>query len=58
VSLLVDQIGDVVEVSQDTFEPAPDTMRSSMRALITGAYKLERKLLLALDPNAAIRIDY
>src|SRR4051812_38969449 len=58
VSLLVDQIGDVVEVSQDSFEPAPDTMRSSMRALITGAYKLERKLLLTLDPNAAIQIDY
>jgi purine-binding chemotaxis protein CheW len=58
VSLLVDQIGDVVEVSSDAFEPAPDTMRSSMRSLITGAYKLERRLLLALDPNAAIRIDY
>jgi purine-binding chemotaxis protein CheW len=58
VSLLVDQIGDVVEVSPDVFEPAPDTMRSSMRSLITGAYKLERRLLLALDPNAAIRIDY
>ncbi|HEX4355830.1 MAG TPA: chemotaxis protein CheW [Polyangiales bacterium] len=58
VSLLVDQIGDVVEVSPESFEPAPDTMQSSMRSLILGAYKLERRLLLALDPGAAIQVEY
>jgi hypothetical protein len=29
-----------------------------MRPLIIGAYKLERRLLLALDPQAAIQVDY
>lgn len=58
VSLLVDRVGDVVEVPPDTFEPAPDTLRSSLRPLIRGAYKLERRLLLALDAEAAIQVEY
>jgi purine-binding chemotaxis protein CheW len=56
VSLLVDRVGDVVEVSPDAFEPAPDTLRSALRPLIRGAYKLERRLLLALDAEAAIQV--
>ncbi|MET0388070.1 MAG: chemotaxis protein CheW [Polyangiales bacterium] len=58
VSLLVDRVGDVVEVSPEAFEPAPDTLRSSLRPLIRGAYKLEKKLLLALDAEAAITVEY
>jgi purine-binding chemotaxis protein CheW len=58
VSLLVDRVGDVVEVSPDTFEPAPDTLRSSLRSLIRGAYKLERRLLLALDAESAVQVEY
>jgi purine-binding chemotaxis protein CheW len=58
ISLLVDHVGDVVEVDSDAFEPAPDTLRSSMRPLIRGAYKLERRLLLALDAISAIQIEY
>lgn len=58
VSLLVDSVGDVVEVSADAFEPAPDTLRSSLRSLIRGAYKLEKRLLLALDAEAAIQVEY
>jgi purine-binding chemotaxis protein CheW len=58
VSLLVDRVGDVLEVSPDNFEPAPDTLRSSMRSLIRGAYKLERRLLLALDAESAVQVEY
>jgi purine-binding chemotaxis protein CheW len=58
VSLLVDRVGDVVEVPPECFEPAPDTLRSSMRPLIRGAYKLEKRLLLALDAEAAIQVEY
>jgi purine-binding chemotaxis protein CheW len=58
VSLVVDRVGDVVEVSPDTFEPAPDTLRSSLRPLIRGAYKLERRLLLALNAEAAVQVEY
>lgn len=58
VSLLVDSVGDVVEVPPEAFEPAPDTLRPSLRSLIRGAYKLEKKLLLALDAEAAIHVEY
>jgi purine-binding chemotaxis protein CheW len=48
VSLLVDEVGDVVSLEDDLFEPPPDTLRGDMRALIRGAYKLEHRLLLVL----------
>jgi purine-binding chemotaxis protein CheW len=58
VSLLVDRVGDVIDVAPESFEPAPDTMQPAMRTLIRGAYKLERQLLLALDAGSAIAVDY
>ena len=49
VSLLVDEIGDVVEVDADRFEPPPETLRGNQRELIKGAFKLENGLLA--DPR-------
>ena len=40
---------DVLEVSDDTFEPPPPTMKGVARELITGVHKLENRLLLILD---------
>jgi purine-binding chemotaxis protein CheW len=56
VSLLVDAIGDVAQVSSDQFEEPPETMTGPGRGLITGAYKLENRLLLALDVARAVDI--
>jgi purine-binding chemotaxis protein CheW len=58
VSLLVDRVGDVLEIDVHSFEPAPDTLNTAYRALIRGAYKLEKKLLLALDPTSAVTVDF
>lgn len=49
ISLLVDEVGDVIDVSQDNFESPPETLRGKVRELIRGAYKLEKQLLLILD---------
>ncbi|HUA14145.1 MAG TPA: chemotaxis protein CheW [Verrucomicrobiae bacterium] len=49
VSLLVDEIGDVIEVSESTFEKPPETLRGEMRATIRGVHKLENRLLHLLD---------
>ncbi len=49
VSLLVDQIGEVIETNAQHFEQPPDTVTAKARDLIRGAYKLDRTLLLALD---------
>ncbi len=53
VSLLVDEIGDVVEVGPESFETPPDTLEAALRPLILGAHKLERGLLLVLDVDQA-----
>jgi purine-binding chemotaxis protein CheW len=54
VSLLVDEIGDVLEVSEKDFERPPETLRGPARALIQGAYKLNDRLLLILDTARAL----
>ena len=54
VSFLVDQIGDVLEVGEEQFEAAPNTLRGPLRQLIGGAYKLPERLLLVLEPETLI----
>lgn len=56
VSLLVDEIDDVVEVSAEQFEPAPETVRTKVDGLVTGVYKLTARLLLVLDVERTIDI--
>lgn len=56
VSLLVDEIGDVIEVEEDAFEQPPDTLRGPARKLIRGAYKLPGQLMLVLDTDEAISL--
>jgi purine-binding chemotaxis protein CheW len=56
VSLLVDEIGDVLEVSEENFERPPETLQSSSRDLIQGAYKLDGKLLVILDPDLIVTV--
>jgi purine-binding chemotaxis protein CheW len=54
LSLLVDVIGDVVEVQQGDFEEVPDTLGGTARELIRGAFKLKDRLLLLLDTERAV----
>lgn len=56
VSLLVDEVGDVVEADDTTFEPPPETLEGPTRELVTGVYKLDRRLLLVLDVDRALRL--
>ena len=49
VSLLVDHIGDVVEVQEELFEPPPSTIPQGVRSLLKGVYKLSDQLLLILN---------
>jgi len=53
VSLLVDRIGEVVQLDDDSFEPPPDTLHGPTRDLINGAFKLDGRLMLALDTDRA-----
>jgi purine-binding chemotaxis protein CheW len=54
VSLLVDEIGDVIDVDQATYEEPPDNLDASARKLIRGVYKLKDHLLLVLDAERTV----
>jgi len=55
VSLLVDEIGDVLEVHADSYEPTPDNLPAEQRELIRGIYKLEGRLLLVLHTERVLQ---
>jgi purine-binding chemotaxis protein CheW len=54
--LLVDEIGDVVEVDEQLFEDPPDTLDGQRREFICGVYKLKEQLLLLLDTDKAMTV--
>jgi purine-binding chemotaxis protein CheW len=56
ISLLVDEIGDVVEVDEQLFEDPPDTLDGQRREFIRGVYKLKEQLLLLLDTDKAMTV--
>lgn len=56
VSLLVDEAGEVVEPSPESYEPVPSTASPHIRAMCTGTFKLEGSLLLVLDTDSVGRI--
>jgi purine-binding chemotaxis protein CheW len=57
VSLLVDEIGEFVEVDEDTFERPPPTLDGVARELVRGVYKREGSLLLVLDTVRAVSVS-
>jgi purine-binding chemotaxis protein CheW len=56
VSLLVDEIGDVLEVPEKLFERPPDTLQGTSRELVRGAYKLTDRLLMILDTERVVSV--
>lgn len=57
-SLLVDEIGDVVQVAESAFERAPETLTGVARELIHGVFPLHDRLLLELDLGKVLRAAY
>jgi len=57
VSLLVDEIGDVLELDPADFESAPDNLTPEARQLVRGVYKLKGRLLLVLDPDQTLEVN-
>lgn len=54
VGLLVDSVGDVLNVADGDFEMPPATLRGHLREVITGAYKLDHGLLLVLNTGRIV----
>lgn len=57
VSLLVDEIADVVEAGTDSFEQPPDTLHPSARTMIRGVHKLDERLMHILDCERVVSLD-
>jgi len=57
VSLLVDEIGDVMSIDPDLYEPPPETVSGAAKELISGAYKLDGQLLMALDIRRTLILE-
>ena len=54
VSFLVDEIGDVLETNEKSFEKTPETLQGPGRELVRGVYKLKEGLMLVLDTERAL----
>ena len=52
--LLVDEIGDVLDVDAATYERPPENLDPAARELIRGVYKLKDRLLLVLDTERTV----
>jgi purine-binding chemotaxis protein CheW len=55
-SLLVDRIGDVIDVDEGQLTRVPDAMPHEVRAIVTATLKLPDRLLLIIDPDRATAI--
>ncbi len=56
ISLLVDQISDVIEVDSSSFEAPPSTISEELKEMIVGLYKLDDRLLLALNVERTLQV--
>jgi len=57
LSLLVDEIGDVLEVDATSFERPPDNLSPEAKSVLRGIYKLKDRLLLVLDTERTIDLS-
>jgi len=56
VSFLVDQVGEVLDLTADGHEATPATLQGAVREITTGVYKLKDRLLLLLDVASAATV--
>jgi purine-binding chemotaxis protein CheW len=56
-SLLVDEVGDVIEVDKDIFEEPPPTMDDRWRQSCEGVYRLKEGLLVAVSVPALLDLQ-
>ena len=56
ISVLVDQIGDVMIVGNSNFESAPNTIPDSIRRFMKGVYKISGNLISIIDIEKIIEV--
>jgi purine-binding chemotaxis protein CheW len=56
-AIIVDEIMDVIEVGDETFEATPDNIDKRFSRFITGVHKLKDKLLIILDLDKVLAME-
>jgi purine-binding chemotaxis protein CheW len=57
VSLLVDEIGDVLDVPAEIREPVPENIPRQRRELLAGVAKFDQRLLLILNTQRLLQLE-
>lgn len=57
VSLLVDDVADVLEFAENTLQTPPATLQGKMRHILAGAYPLTAGFLLAIDIEKLLNVQ-
>jgi len=55
-SLVVDAVGDVIAVDQDNYLPPPASLEKPLCTIVCGAYKLNDRLLMHINPDNACEL--
>ena len=50
-SLVVEKIGEIIEISNTKYENLPSHINENIKSLLTGVYQLDNRLLLLLNLN-------
>lgn len=55
-SLLVDEVGDVINVSGERLEPVPHTLDAHWKSVTRGVFRLDQRLFIVLDVAAVLKL--
>ena len=56
-SLLVDEVGDVINVPAETMEPVPHTLEAHWKTVTQGIFRLEKRLFIILNVEAILTFN-
>ena len=57
VGFIVDAANDVIDLGEDTIEPAPDVVGAVQAEYIKGVAKLEKRLIVMIDLEEVLKVE-
>lgn len=56
-SLLVDEVGDVININGETLQPVPHTLDAHWKSVTKGVFRLEKRLFIILNVAAVLKLS-
>ncbi|WP_404450090.1 chemotaxis protein CheW [Sutcliffiella horikoshii] len=57
VGFIVDAANDVIDITEETIEPAPEVVGSVENKYVQGVVKIDKRLFVCLDLNEILQLD-